>query len=304
VTLRILAALLVLALPARAQTHLVLGVTAVAEFTPAYVAVDQGFFAKHGLDVTLQIVPNSATLIPAMLNGGVTVGGPPAPVFLAAAAQGLPITCFAAAAHIDPSNPTGAVLARPDITLTKPEDLLGKRVAVSGINSIMQVLLREWLTERHIDSKKITFVEVPFPRMSDSLKANAVDAVVAVAPFTSRMEANGTARLALDYYRDLPSGTLSATYCATRDWAEAHAPAIALFRASLTEARAFIEAYPEAARDVLARTLKLPTDVAGTLPMGTLDFSITPEQVVWWERVMRAQGLLDREIEPKSVLVQ
>jgi NitT/TauT family transport system substrate-binding protein len=303
VTLRILAALLLLALPARAQTKLVLGVTAVAEFTPVYVAVDQGIFAKHGLDVTLQIVSNSAMLIPAMLNGGVDIGGPPAPVFLAAAAQGLPITCFAAAAHIDPSNPTGAVLARPDIAITKPEDLLGKRVAVSGINSIMQVLLREWLTERHIDSSRITFVEVPFPRMSDSLKANAVDAVVAVAPFTLRMEQTGVARLALDYYRDLPNGTLSATYCATRDWSAAHTPAIAGFRASLMEARAFIEAHPNAVRDVLARTLKLTADVAGKLPMGTLDFTITPEQVAWWEHVMRTQGLLDREIEPKLVLV-
>jgi NitT/TauT family transport system substrate-binding protein len=294
---------LLLALPARAQTSLHLGLVAVAEMNPAYVAVDQGFFAKHGFSPTLQIVPNSATLIPAMLHGDVDVGGPPAAVFLSAAAQGLPLVCFAATSWIDPKDPVGAVIARDGVTIARAEDLVGKRVAVSGINSVMQVLLRYWLDQRHVDSAKISFVEVPFSRMGDSLRAGAVDAAVAVAPFTLRMEQSGVGHLALDYYRDLPNGTLSSAYCSTKDWVAAHPDAVTRFRAALDDAKAFILAHPTEARAILAKTLKLDAAVAGSLPMGTMDFGISASQIGWWDDVMQAQGLLDHRVDPASVLV-
>lgn len=295
--------LLLLALPARAETRVHMGLVAVAEMNPAYVAVDQGFFAKHGLDVTLQIVPNSASLVPAMLHGDVQIGGPPPPVFLSAVAQGLPLVCFAATSWIDPKDPVGAVLAREGVTITRAEDLVGKRVAVSGINSIMQVLLRYWLDQRHVDSSKIAFVEVPFSRMGDALRAGAVDAVVAVAPFTLRMEQAGVGHLALDYYRDLPNGTLSSAYCSTKQWEAAHPDVVPAFRAGLDDAKAFIIAHPAEARAILAKTLKLDAAVVGSLPMGTMDFGISASQVKWWEDVMQAQGLLDHPVDPASVLV-
>ena len=181
---RLATALLCCIGPARAQapTHLVLGVVAVAEFTPAYVALDQGFFARHGLDVALQIVPNSSTLIPALLSDSVQVGGPPAPVFLQAIAQGLPIACFAAAALADPAQPVGAVVAPAAAHIATVADLKGKRLAVSGINSVMQILLVRWLRERQFDPTGITFVEVPFSRMADVLKTGSIDAALEVEP--------------------------------------------------------------------------------------------------------------------------
>lgn len=303
-------AVLLLALllhPAAAETlapeKLTLGVTAVAEFTPVFVAVERGLFAAHGLDVTLQIVPNSSTLIPAMLSGAVQIGGPPAPVFLPAAGQGLPIVCLAAAALTDPAQPVGAVVARPDSTIATARDLEGTRLAVSGINSIMQILLRDWMVRKGADPARVRFVEIPFSHMQDVLKSGAVDGVVVVEPFVSRMVQAGAARIVADYYREVPQGTLSATYCTTRDWAAQHQAAIAGFRAGLRDAADLIARDPAAARAVLASTLKLPPNVAAALPFGVYRFALAPGQIAWWLRVLREQGVMDADIDPAAVLV-
>ena len=67
--LRILLAAVAVCLagPAAAQTKISLGYTQANAFMAAFVAKDQGFFAKRGLDVTMQIVPQGSRLCPSAL---------------------------------------------------------------------------------------------------------------------------------------------------------------------------------------------------------------------------------------------
>ena len=46
-----------------AATKIKLGYSAAAAFSNAFVAADEGIFAKHDLDVELILVPNSSTTI-------------------------------------------------------------------------------------------------------------------------------------------------------------------------------------------------------------------------------------------------
>ena len=62
------------AVVAGAQTRLGLGYTGANAFVAAFVAKDQGLFAKRGLDVTLQLVPVGSTLASAMAGGTLQVG--------------------------------------------------------------------------------------------------------------------------------------------------------------------------------------------------------------------------------------
>lgn len=301
--IRLLAALLLLAPQAWAQTKLTMGVTAVAEFTPVFVAMQRGLFSEAGLDVTLQIVPNSSTLIPAMMAGSVQVGGPPAPVFLQAIGQGVPIVCFAAGSQTDPNHPVGGIVAPAGSPIAGRRDLAGKRLAVSGINSIMQILLRQWLMQRGIDATGIGFVEVPFSRMGDALKSGSVDAVVEVEPFVTRMVEDG-AKLVIDYYRDVPAGTLSTAYCGTRAWASAHGPAIGALRQVLDRASAYVEEHPAESRQIMAETLKMPAQIAARLPLSTFRSALLPAQITWWVQTLRDQHLLDAPLAPEMVILQ
>jgi len=55
--------------PAEAATKIRIMYTAVGAYASSFVAKDQGFFAKRGLDVTLQIVPQGSTIASAMAGG-------------------------------------------------------------------------------------------------------------------------------------------------------------------------------------------------------------------------------------------
>ncbi|HEY1503036.1 MAG TPA: ABC transporter substrate-binding protein, partial [Stellaceae bacterium] len=60
-------ALLATALPAAAQTKLKMTYTAVTGFTAGYVAEQQGFFQKHGVDVDF-VQTNISGNIPAVIE--------------------------------------------------------------------------------------------------------------------------------------------------------------------------------------------------------------------------------------------
>src|SRR3954462_1505484 len=107
----LLLAIAAFAMPAMAQTKIVLGYTPANAFMPAFVAKDQGLFAKRGLDVTLQTVPQGSTIAGAMAGGTVQAGTLTPPAFLLAVEGGIDAQIVAAATYQAKSNPTIGVMA-------------------------------------------------------------------------------------------------------------------------------------------------------------------------------------------------
>jgi NitT/TauT family transport system substrate-binding protein len=60
--------------PARADTPLVIGYTNVSDCVAAFVAKEEGFFAKRGLDVELRPMQNSAIEATSIVAGALQVG--------------------------------------------------------------------------------------------------------------------------------------------------------------------------------------------------------------------------------------
>ena len=78
------------ALPARAQSpRIVFGYTAVTDFASVFVAAEEGFFKKRGLDVEPKFIPLNSTIPAAIQADSLQVGGPTPSVFLQAVDGGL-----------------------------------------------------------------------------------------------------------------------------------------------------------------------------------------------------------------------
>src|ERR1700759_5301872 len=75
--------------PASAQQKIKLMYTAVTGFSAAYVAQEQGFFKKHGLDVEFVLTPSSGNNPPALVSNSVQVAGPTMTTLLQANDAGL-----------------------------------------------------------------------------------------------------------------------------------------------------------------------------------------------------------------------
>ena len=84
-TLHALAALAAagLARPAFSQTtKIVFGYTAVTDFASVFVAAEQGYFKKRGLDVEPKFIPLNSTIPAAIQADSLQIGGPTPSVFL------------------------------------------------------------------------------------------------------------------------------------------------------------------------------------------------------------------------------
>ena len=297
-----IAAVILMASPGTAATKIKLLYTAVSPYMASWVAKDQGFFEKRGLDVELSLAQNGSVIIAAILADSAQFGTPTPTVFLQAVDGGADQVALAAT-NTFPDTSKSGVLARTDSNIKTPQDLIGKKVGVPGLGGLLDVIFRKWLADQGIDTKKITYVETQFPQMSDLLKAGQVDAVVAVDPFYSRIIAQNTGYSAGDYTKTLPPGVIASVYSSTGKWANANTGAVKAFQESLVEAIAYAKANEASARESLARYTKLPPPVVAGIPIPSLAAKMSPQDLRFWIDVMKERGLLTGTPDPTKLVV-
>ena len=185
-------ALLAAAHPATAQTKLKMTYTAVTGFTAGYVAEQQGFFQKHGVDVDF-VQTNISGNIPAVIESGSSeLGGPTLPSLLQANDAGLDLVVFAGGAVYPLSG--DVLIARKGAGIQKVTDLKGKTVGVPGIGALLHIMLRRDLKANGVDPNSVKFVELGFPQAGDALRSGQIDAYPVAGAFHRAHPAIGRRR--------------------------------------------------------------------------------------------------------------
>jgi NitT/TauT family transport system substrate-binding protein len=295
------------ATPAGAVTKITLLYTPGDSFTESYVAKDQGIFEKHGLDVTLTVGQNGSVITAALIAGSAQIGAPTPTVFLQAHEQGVDLVILASANRnpVQPPVSETGIVARTGSGISTAADLVGKKHAVQGIGGTIDVLTKKWVAARGVDYRKVDWLELQFPMMPDGLKAGLVDAVSVVDPFLHRILGAKTGTLIGDFGEVMPAGTMVVVYAATREWARAHAEAVKGFRASLDEARVFIEnsANAAAVKASIASYVHLPPQAAALIQIpANLDSHAVPQGLAFWIATTHEQGLIRHVPDAASLI--
>jgi len=303
--IRIVAALCLLLTAGAARGETIQGgTTSGAESAPLFVAAHDGIFAKHGLDIQPVIIPLMPNLPASLVSGSIGVAGMVTTTFLQAASGGLDLVVISGGSVTSPTAENIALIAGTDSGITKPEDLLGRRVGMPGLGAFMHVTLRWWLDQKHIDWHKINFTEVTFPTMRDLLRAGQIDAVGAIDPFARGIVDAGAGRVVAYFLKDVPGGKPSVVYVATREWAKAHATQLPEFRAAINEAVTIIRAEPDRARAAIGAYIKLPPQVLAGIDLGAYDPAVTAEGLAWWIDVMRSQELITEPMDATNLIIR
>lgn len=292
---------LCLAGAAAAQTKINLGYTQANAFMAAFVAKDQGFFAKRGLDVSLQIVPQGSTIASVMAGGTLQAGTLTPPAFLLAVEGGIDAQVVAAATFQAKANPTIAVMAREGSNIKTPADIRGKRVGVPGLNGGNHIVAMKWLKNNGVDPKDVTVVETSFPQMGDLLKGGQVDVVVPVEPFISRIQQGQ-----VGYVVAVPTITdsfLESFYIMNRDFIQKNPKAAQDFRESIREAVAWIKANEAEARKTQIAYLKLPEAAAQTIKLPTFAVDVKPQDMQFWIDLLKDFGVTKGTATTQQVLL-
>lgn len=302
-----LAALLTVAGAAHAATPISVLYTPGDSFTESYVAKDEGIFAKHGLDVTLQAAQNGSVISAALTAGSAQIGAPTPTVLLQGDEQGLDLVVIASAnrnAVQLPVSETG-IAARQGSGIKTAADLVGRKFGVPGLGGTIDVLTKRWVESRGVDYRKVAWVEMQFPTMPDALKAGLADAVSVVDPFLGRIVGSKLGYAIGDFGDVMPPGTMVVVYASTRGWVAAHRDAVKAFRASLEESRAFIEdaTHAEAVKASIAKYVHLPPQAAAAIQIPTnLDPVPRPQGLAFWIENCRAQGLITGHPDPAALI--
>jgi NitT/TauT family transport system substrate-binding protein len=299
----IVALVLLAALPAQAQTKITVSYGPGYPWIPAFVAKDQGIFAKHGLDVALQFIAVGSNQPAALIAGTSQVAGLNPPIVLFADVGGADIAVVAGASVQSKHGTTGGVLVRPDANIALPADFKGKKVGVPGLQSSLHIAFMKWLQDRGVAPSEVTYVEVPINQMNDSLRSNATDAVIAAAPFFGQILAAKTGVRAGDFLADLADpATVYSAWGMSRSYMRAHPEVAPAFRASIREAISWIDYNMEAAQRTQITYLKLPEAVALNTKIVDLTAEVTPAQMQWWIDAVHGLGLIKNKIALQDVL--
>jgi NitT/TauT family transport system substrate-binding protein len=288
-----------------AQTKITIGCTATSDCASAMAAVDEGIFARHGLDAKMILIGINSNIPAAIISDSIQIGGPTATVFLQAVDGGLDLIAIEGATIMDPmSNYAVAAYARNGASLHEAKDFVGKKVGAPGIGAFLQVLFVKWLTEKGVDPKSVSFVEVTFPTMGDALKSGAVDAVLTAEPFVTRFNAAGLGYVGAHYAADLARTEPIISYVASRAFAEKNPEAIAAFRAAIVEAAAIVNNDRQKASESISKFTKQPLDLVKTNRPNVAAPDVKPDGLVWWLEVMKQQNMLQTQIDPAKIVLK
>jgi NitT/TauT family transport system substrate-binding protein len=291
-------ATLLLPLGAIAQTtKLVVAHSPASEFLPAFAAKEKGIFAKHGLDVTFQLTPN-ITLIPvALMSGQVQIGSATATNALLAAEAGIDIVSVMGGTRLVKSNQRIALVTRPGVTVTKADDLRGKKVGVPGFNAVIDVVFQKWLLNNKVPLNAVQRVEVLVPQMPDFLKSGQIDAATPIEPIVSRITDSGLGAMSVDFWSEVNPDIIAAFWIASRSWADANRKTLAAWRAAYLEGMEWVKANPDEARKIEVQYLK----VSGK-SFPTFDLRLEQRDLDFFQNIALELGVQRKKVDTSRLV--
>ena len=291
---------------AQAQTKIGLAYTAASDFATGFIAAEQGLFKKRGLDVELKLVPLNPQIPAALQSDSVQIGGTTTPVQIQAVEGGLDLVAVAASGVTRPNDTLFGVLARAEAPITTPQGFIGKKVGTPGLGAFLHVMFRQWLIDKGVDPKQVTFIEVGFPQHFDVLKAGTIDAVITAQPFTTRIIQAGVGVLATHFSDNLTTDLPVITYAATRAWATKNAKAAQAFHDAIAEATAIANdpKNVEVVRSAVGKYIPLPPPVLKSLVFGKWRADPTEDGLRAWVKMMKGQGMIRSDIDVSRLIVK
>jgi NitT/TauT family transport system substrate-binding protein len=281
-----------------------IGYSPIAEFMPAFVAKDQGIFARHGLDVEFVPIALNSNIPAALMARSIEIGGPNVAVFLQAADGGLDLAVVSGNTVIPTRNAAIAFVMREDVPYSGAKSLEGRKIAMPGIGSSVDVLFRRWMRAEGADPAKVVYVEMPSVQINDVLRAKSVDGAVVVEPFLTRVLQAQSAKVAARFTEILTGNVPAILYAAQRDWATQNPKVVEAFRAAIREGIESAKANPEKARTAIGAYIKLPEPVLASLPFPNMKAELTEADLAFWIDAMRAERFLKTDLKPGALILR
>jgi NitT/TauT family transport system substrate-binding protein len=288
-----------IASPAMAEpAKVAIGYPPATDFLAVYVAKEKGFFANHNIDATPTKLPVVTNIPSAVVSGSIQIGMTTVPVLLQAVDGGLDFVLIAGAAHHTKASPFISLLARKDVKIEKPADIVGKKVGVPGINSVIDVVFRKWLINNKVPVDQVKIIEAPLPQLPDLLKGGTLDLVAIVDPLRTRIIAGDIGYVAAEYFGEVDPDVLVSAWMTTGDWAKKNPQVVKDFRSAIDEGLAFIKSNPDEAKEIEKQYLGFNSP-----RFPTFENKAKPEDLKVFISIGKELGLYRTALDPAKLVL-
>lgn len=241
------------------------------------LGIDEGIFAKHGLDVTIQLGAGAPALLPGVTSGSLQFAIAAPLAVLVADAQGLGLNIIASYSDVDVDEdlPMTGVVVGPDSGITSWADLEGKTVATNQINNIGDLTMKAAVEKDGGNPDAVNFTEIAFPDQLAQLEAGHIDASQVPEPFRTLAIEAGNVFLGNPYSYVLPGMPTMVTFTSA-DYAAANPDIVDAFRAAVAESTALAMSDEALYRAAVAEFTGMPAEVADRINIHNLTTELTP----------------------------
>ena len=174
---------------AAAPTRLVIGYASTTpRLMPLWMARDQGFFAKYGIESEPVLLRSGATLVTGMASGDIQIGRTAGDAVLSAVAAGHDIKMLATFS----SRNSYDVVVRPNIK--RPEDLRGKKLAINSVGGGTWIGAMLWLETFGLDVQRDQILLQSIGdqgTQSQALESGTVDCVFVDSVYSKLLKQKG-----------------------------------------------------------------------------------------------------------------
>ena len=283
-----------------------IGVLQIADSFPLYVAVEEGLFQKHGLDVEIiefqSASDQSVAYEAGELDGMMTDMIVQSLINKSSAEDGMKV---AMAFGGDASEGRFIVASSPDSGISAPEQLAGSKIGISE-NTMMEYLVGRYLEDLGVDLSSVEMVNIPklTLRLDLLMEGSDIQAAILPDPLAIEAESRGCGTVIDD--TKLGKNYSQSVVTLRKALIEDGAGTLDAFRDAYNEAIEKINADPDACLELFYEKANVAEPLQGRygVPSYTPDCVPTEEDVAKIEEFMVKKGLLDSPFSYEEMVVQ
>lgn len=266
-------------------------------YMPFYVAQEKGFLKKNGLEA--EYIQMNTGIQPQAIMGGNIDFFPSLSTGISAAVAGLPLVVVLNFYNITP----WMLVTSKDIN--KPQDLIGKKVAISGIRTTGHYLMMAWFKKLEISDKDVGFIMTGGTASSfASLASGQVAGAVLTPPFDDKAVSRGFKKFMLiGDLVDIPTSGLIASRTEITNQRDKVQRTIA----ALVDAVTWIRANRTESVKMIADKFKItPAEANGTyetlVSMFNKDGRLPPKIARGYLDLLRQERAVPADLDPQKFL--
>ena len=266
-------------------------------YMPFYVAQEKGLLKKNGLEA--EYIQMNTGIQPQAIMGGNIDFFPSLSTGISAAVAGLPLVVVLNFYNITP----WMLVTSKDIN--KPQDLIGKKVAISGIRTTGHYLMMAWFKKVEISDKDVGFIMTGGTASSfASLASGQVAGAVLTPPFDDKAVSKGFKKFMLiGDLLDIPTSGLIASRAEITNQRDKVQKTIA----ALVDAVTWIRANQTESVRMISDKFKItPAEANGTyetlVSMFNKDGRLPPKIARGYLDLLRQERSVPADLDPQKFL--